>query len=157
MNDPIAHAIGTTAERLAAKMRKGAQRVVLAGGPRTGKTTLAETIGALFGGRVYKTDDLIDSHDWSEASAECARWMKASPGPWIVEGVAAVRALRKWLDLNPTGTPCELVIWMGTPVVRRTPGQETMAKGCATVWNGKPGERGVLARLLDRGVMVEED
>ena len=157
MNDPIAHAIGTAAERLAAKMRRGAHRVVLAGGPRTGKSTLAETIGALFGGTVYATDALIESHDWSAASAECARWMSATPGPWIVEGVAAVRALRKWLDANRTGMPCELVIWMSTSVVTRTPGQESMAKGCATIWNGKAGEPGVCARLLDRGVMVEED
>lgn len=157
MTDTIAETVGRAAERLAAKMQRGAQRVVLAGGPRTGKSTLAETIGALFGGKLYATDDLIGSHDWSAASAECARWMAETPGPWIVEGVAAVRGLRKWLEANPTGRPCDLVIWMSVPVVGRSPGQETMAKGCTTIWTGKPGSPGVLTRLLDRGVMVEED
>jgi hypothetical protein len=162
MTDTIAETVGRAAERLAARMLRGAQRVVLAGGPRTGKSTLAETtlgevIGALTGARVYATDNLIGSHDWSAASAECARWMAETPGPWIVEGVTAVRGLRKWLDANPTGRPCELVIWMSVPVVGRSPGQETMAKGCTTIWMGKDGHEGVLARLLDRGVMVEED
>ena len=157
MTDRIAEEIGAAAERLQRRMERGAHRIVLAGGPRTGKTTLAETIQALWGGTVYHTDDLIDSYDWQAAPVECARWMLETPGPWIVEGVAAVRALRKWLDANPKGQPCELVSWMSDPVVRRSPGQETMAKGCATVWNGKPGETGVCIRLLERGVAVEEN
>ena len=42
-----------------------------------------------------KPDDLIDTHEWSAASAEVARWLD-DEGPWIIEGVAMSRALRKW-------------------------------------------------------------
>src|SRR5208282_4330214 len=96
----------------------------------------------LFGGTVYHTDDLIgrnpnSQEDWSEASAEAARWMKATPGPWVLEGVAAVRALRMYLDTNREGLPCDLVSFMSQAHVSLSKGQQSMAKGCWTIWNGK--------------------
>jgi len=108
-------------------------RIVITGGPRTGKTTRANSSSGIVG-PIRHTDSLVQSHDWSEASEAVSFWFD-EPGPWIVEGVAAVRALRKWLAAHPDGKPCDVVLWLDKPVVPRSRGQEIMAKGCATVWN----------------------
>ena len=117
-------------------------RLVIAGVPRAGKTTLA-------GAGARHTDDLIATHKWSDASDVVVTWFDA-PGPWIIEGVAAVRALRKWVLGRATGAPCDRVIWLGSPRVALTPGQAALAKGCMTVW------REVRPELLARNVHVEE-
>lgn len=85
---------------------------------------------------------------WSEASAEVARWM-AESGPWVIEGVATPRALRKWLKANPgAATPADRIVWLDRPFEKLSPGQETMTKGVATVW------REVLPELQRRGVLM---
>ena len=63
------------------------------------------------------TDD-VKHLEWSAASLEVATWFDA-PGPWIVEGAAAVRALRKWLATNPFITPADAIYWM--PAARGAP------------------------------------
>jgi hypothetical protein len=126
-------------------------RIVICGGPKTGKTTLAGKVAHRIRAReVRHTDELIGVLPWSEDSEEVARWFSI-PGPWIVEGVAAVRALRKWLASHPEGAPCDLVCWLSEPKVPRTPGQERLAKGTATVWAGT--EQG----LRNRGVIIVEN
>lgn len=121
-------------------------RLVIAGVPKSGKTTLANS----FVRPVSRhSDDLIGARPWSWVSTEVATWFDA-PGPWIIEGVAAVRALRKWLVAHPTGKPCDRVIWLDFPWFALTHGQATMAKGCRTIWDG------VRPALVARGVHVEE-
>ena len=119
-------------------------RVVSTGGPRTGKTTLANTYDV----EVRHADDLIGECEWSEVSERVAVWFDR-PGPWVVEGVAAVRALRKWLARCPDGRPCDLVVWLDVPRVDTTSGQDAMGKGCATIWAD------VEAELIARGVQLE--
>lgn len=124
-------------------------RLVIAGVPRAGKTTLAGASARGFEPR--HTDDLIlPSVDWSEVSEIVAsRWFPL-PGPWIIEGVRAVHALRKWLRAYATGVPCDRVVWLGTPRIALTPGQASLAKACTTVWHEtRPG-------LLARNVQVDE-
>lgn len=118
-------------------------RLVIAGVPRAGKTTLA-------GPDAHHTDALIGTRAWSEASAEIATWFDIFRAPWTIEGVAAVRAFRKFLRARGNVAPCDRVVWLDTPRVALTPGQETMAKGCRTVW------REVRPELLARNVHVEE-
>lgn len=117
-------------------------RLCIAGGPKTGKTTLAATLGI----PVKHTDDALDL-GWSEASAEVASWM-SMPGPWVIEGVAVPRAIRKFLAANP-GKPCDKVIWLDMPRVDTTPAQDTMAKGALTVMAQ------ILPELHARGVAFE--
>lgn len=119
-------------------------RIAIAGGPRCGKTTLAATLGA----ELVRCSDDVATLGWSEASAEVATWFDA-PGPWVIEGVALARALRKWLATNPEGAPCDVVHLLNKPYVELTPGQATMAKGCITVWTG------IEAELRRRGVRIE--
>lgn len=121
-------------------------RICITGGPRTGKTTLACTIADEYGDHasttVGHTDDLIDKlkhlgkEAWSAASAEVATWLDA-PGPWVIEGVAVSRALRKWRDAHPgAAPPVDRVIYLSEPHEALTPGQAAMAKGVATVHDG---------------------
>jgi len=122
-------------------------RVVLTGGPRTGKTHLAKS-RVSDGFRVRHTDSLVGVHEWSQASAEVAKWL-GEPGPWIVEGVTAVRALRKWMAANPDEKPADVVAWLHRPLETRSKGQESMAKGCETIWSE------VWPELVRRGVEVQ--
>ncbi len=108
-------------------------RIIIAGGPRTGKSTLAARLGAELGVAPRSTDSLIGTLDWSAASLEVSTWFDAA-GPWVIEGVAAARALRKWLAAHPTGTPCDRIILLDTPHVELSKGQVGMMKGCRTVW-----------------------
>jgi len=145
-------------------------RTVIIGGPRTGKTTLAAALGVGMLD-VRSTDDLIKSGiDWSQQSEQISTWFDV-PGPWIIEGVAVPRALRKWLarrpdgrccerdhdgdgncDRHPRGTerprPCDIAYVLSRPHVDLTAGQSQMAKAVKTVWSI------VLPELLKRGVEV---
>lgn len=114
-------------------------RIVILGGPRTGKTTLADQ---MFGWHklngqsmtLYHTDDIIHL-GWSEASQHVADEWLTQPGPWIIEGVAVARALRKWREAHPgERPPVDRVIRLTEPHVELNKGQSTMAKGEASVW-----------------------
>lgn len=109
-------------------------RICITGGPKTGKTTMANRMSLGATPDVRHTDDLIASHDWSAASLEASKWFD-EPGPWIIEGVAVSRALRKWRDAHPgEPPPVDRVIRLTKPHVELLKGQATMAKGEATVW-----------------------
>lgn len=106
-------------------------RVAITGGPKTGKTTLADRLSELTGRQVFHTDDLANL-EWSEASLAASRWFD---GPeWIVEGVAVPRALRKWLGSNQDSPLDAALVYLRDPVLAITKSQEAMAKGVRTVW-----------------------
>ncbi len=121
-------------------------RILICGVPRSGKTTLAAELERKHGLRARHTDDLIHL-GWSEASAAAADWLDL-PGPWIVEGVAVGRALRKWLA-QASGKPADVVYWLGRERSPLSDGQTSMSAGCWSVWNE------VLPELLGRRVKVE--
>lgn len=102
-------------------------KICIIGWPHTGKTTLAKSLG---GGR--STDEVMDL-GWSEASAEVSTWFDI-PGPWIVEGVAIPRALRKWHERNPDmPPPIDKIIHLHKVHGELTTGQISMGKGIDTV------------------------
>ena len=121
------------------------ERLLIAGGPRCGKTTLADTLAS---GRVVRhTDDLIATHEWSAASEEAARWLDDA-GPWVIEGVTVVRAIRKWLAAHEDGKPADVVVWLNQPFAELTKGQASMLKSCETIWAE------VWPELARRGVYI---
>lgn len=133
-------------------------RICITGGPRTGKTTLAESLELraeyAFEGHAQPqpmmrhTDDLIPM-GWSEASQHVADEWLTQPGPWIIEGVAVPRALRKWREAHPgEPPPVDRIIRLTVPHEPLTKGQAAMAKGEATVWAE------IEQWLLDAGVPV---
>lgn len=114
-------------------------RIAIVGGPRVGKTTLSEELGMKLGVDPLHTDDLIDTHAWSDASTAVAAWFDR-PGPWVIEGVAVVRALRKWLEAHPEGLPVDALYFSATPRVQLTVQQAVMSRGHNTVWLAVRGE-----------------
>lgn len=131
-------------------------RIAITGGPRTGKTTLGDILrveemesGRRLAVPLRHTDDLIGKLEWSDASAEVARWMDA-PGPWIIEGVAVSRALRKWREAHPgEPPPVDRVIYLSEPHVDTTPHQHAMAKGVRKVHDE------IESWLAEHGVQTE--
>ena len=123
--------------------------VVIAGGPKCGKTTAAQRLAPVLGFVVRSTDELISGHDWSSVSAEVATWLPATGA--IVEGVATARALRKWLVGHPDGRPCDVVLLLEQPYQPLNDGQERMRKGCNTVWHE------IASELIGRGVKIVTD
>jgi hypothetical protein len=120
-------------------------RICITGSPRTGKTTLAKRLGVI---PIKHTDDHL-ALGWSECSLHCSYWFDDS-GPFCAEGVAIVRSLRKWLDRNSVGRPCDQLIVLWAPFTPLSKGQHAMAKGVETVLNEIRGE------LLRRGVEIVE-
>jgi adenylate kinase family enzyme len=123
-------------------------QIFIAGVPRAGKTTFGRQLAATLDVALRSTDDLIATHGWSEASAEVAKWFNAPDGQ-VIEGVAVPRALRKWLAAYP-GRPADAVVWMPSPRLTLSEGQETMSRGCSTVFEE------VRPELVKRGVRVVE-
>lgn len=122
-------------------------RVMVIGGPRTGKTSLAASLRVE---PLIHADTLIDAFTWSAVSEELATLM-GRPGPWLIEGVAAVRGLRKWLHEHSQGKPCDLVIVMSEAKVGRTPRQEAMAKQSETIFSR------IIDELVRRGTGLLEE
>jgi len=109
-------------------------RVVLVGGPRTGKSIIAARASERCGRPVRWADALIGELEWSEASALVSQWLD-EPGEWIVEGIATVRALRKWLERNP-GKPLDAtIVHLGAALHQVSKGQLASSAGVATVWH----------------------
>jgi hypothetical protein len=111
-------------------------RVAIAGGPKTGKTTLSERLAGQYGRPVRHTDDLVAQHAWSEVSEIASHWLD-EPGEWIVEGVAMVRAVRKWLATQPVYQVAPepfAVVYLDDAFARLTHDQAAMDKGSRTVW-----------------------
>lgn len=119
-------------------------RIVIAGGPLRGKSTLAQS----FGHPVFCTDAaslarevipgttyLPEGLDWSASSAYVAEHWLTMDGPWVIEGVATARALRKWAESHPTGLPADRILLLPKAVRTCTPKQEGMAQGVHKVWN----------------------
>lgn len=110
--------------------KRMSERVIIIGGPGTGKTTYARQFA-----NVLSTDDLHKAGvSWSDASAEIVAWMN-QPGPWAIEGVAVVRAVRKWLKANPgKPLPIDRVIVMKKQYIAElSPGAAAMGKAHDTV------------------------
>lgn len=112
-------------------------RIVITGWPGSGKSELARELGSKLCITPRATDSLVRTHDWSAASLVVSTWFD-EPAPWIIEGVAVPRALRKWHARNPDSDPPfdRLIVLPHPDEAQRLamkPGQITMGRGHDTV------------------------
>lgn len=121
-------------------------RILIIGSPRAGKSNLAQKLGAILGIAPRGTD-LLKDLEWSQASETASHWFD-DKGPWVIEGTMGVRALRKWLQRNPRGTPADLVLYRDEPFGTLIPGQVSMAKAVKTIFAE------ILPDVVKRGVNV---
>jgi hypothetical protein len=122
-------------------------KTLIIGGPCCGKSTFASSLGA----PVYCTDPrslvkvpkegvtyLPEGLDWSSGSEYVLKNWLSMEGPYCIEGVGVVRALRKWKDSNTKDAPLpfDKIIYFRNqhPSVTRLPGQDAMEKAIATIW-----------------------
>lgn len=136
-------------------------RIVVIGGPRTGKTTyatkLAKELGvhlASTGKRteaecgLVSTDNWMKKASWNDLPDHVIRDLQARES-FVLEGTQAARVLRRWLRDTPDQPKLDKVLVFNRPWVKRNGGQEAMAKGVKTVL------RELLPLLQRAGVTVE--
>ncbi len=102
-----------------------ARRLAIAGGPRSGKSTLtARLLGDSDGRKVVCTDEFMGL-PWSEASAAVVAHCRGL-AEFVVEGVRVPHVLRRGLEVDA-------VIWLDGSRDDLTPGQDSLRKGSRTV------------------------
>jgi hypothetical protein len=122
-----------------AEIAKTSGGVVIVGGPKTLKTTIATLARERFKIKVRHADSLLGTmggppDEWSATSEVVSEWFDA-PGRWLVEGVVTARAIRKWLAAHPDEPVPFTIMVLSTPVQARGKGQASMAASITTVWN----------------------
>lgn len=111
------------AERAFAHALQTYDRIAIAGGPKTGKTTLA---AAVTDRPVIHTDD-HKGMQWSELPPTILALPDLMLERWVIEGVQVGRCLRK--GLKP-----DLVLWLDGAWEQLSPGLRSMEKGCETIF-----------------------
>lgn len=126
------------------------RRIVILGGPRRGKSSLARTfrdqgIPTFCGdprSLVKEPEDnvtyLPEDLSWSDSSQYVVDNWLTQPGPWCCEGVSMVRALRKVViaDRVKDLDGIEIIVANQVPKgVIPTPKQDSMSKAVMTVWS----------------------
>jgi len=91
------------------------KRVMVVGGPGSGKTTLACALGDITGLPVFHVDQIIHKPGWhwrnDDESIEMANAIEAKP-KWIFEGVLSATYANRCAR-------ADTVIWLDLPVTRR--------------------------------------
>jgi hypothetical protein len=122
------------------------ERVLIIGGPGCGKSTFASNMGvphycgdprSLVKRTLPNVNYLPEGLDWSFSSTYIAKNWFPLNGPWVIEGVSVVRALRKWAEVMPNTNPADKIIYFINPHLsfQRSTGQDSMEKAIATVWS----------------------
>jgi len=117
-------------------------KTVIMGIPKSGKTDASGNFE-----NVIHTDNFMFLN-WTEQS-EFLQNLFSLESDFTLEGVAAVRALRKWMSRNK-GKPCEQVYWLDYSFEELSKGQETMAKAVTTIFNE------IEPELKRRGVAIDK-
>jgi hypothetical protein len=120
-------------------------RVVIAGGPRTGKSTLFRKLSLHFDCAVG-TDDYMGL-EWS-AVPDAVIGVLEKHEDWIVEGVQAARVLRRWARDRKNMPHIDVVYYLTEPMAQQTNAHRAMAKSIATVW------KDVAPRLIADGTRI---
>lgn len=132
------------------------RRIVVCGGPRTGKTTISERLQKELGIATLHSSAELESlfpsgvkENWSASSEYASKWFDEESDS-VLEGVRLAHALRKWLKANP-GKPLDADIFLlRQPMVAQRDGQKSMMKAVETVFHEIEGE------LIRRGARVQK-
>lgn len=156
---------------LVCPMPKGpVMRIGIIGGPGCGKSTLAQVHARKLGCLVLCTDTLEQAGGTGRAQTEnvlyapsqfTGQWSPLSQwvsdgwlnraGPWVIEGTALIRALRKWHRARPGELPpVDRLFWRQDPIIDLSPGQHTMLSGHDTIAFGLLDEWPELNDLVQR-------
>ena len=147
-------------------------RIVVIGGPRTGKTTYATKLARQLGvhlastgkrteaeGGLVSTDNYIGRGTWGEVPDHIIKDLRQRES-FVLEGTQAARVLRRWLTQNPDEPRIDKVLVFNRAWVPRNPHQESMAKGVKTVFRDlEPLLKmaGVTVEHMTPPVMTEDD
>lgn len=110
----------------------------------SGKSTLAARTGlphyctdpkSLARNQSDKTNYLPEGLKWGDDSEYIANNWLTMQGSWVIEGVGAVRALRKWALKYPVTMPADKIIVIKGHADAVTDGQFTMGKSVSKIWN----------------------
>ena len=128
------------------------KRVIIIGHPYAGKSTLSRSLGL----PVYSTDTATQSREvYSNvkylpinlkqdqiSDFIVSQWF--SKPEFVIEGVGAVRALRRWANMHPNTMPCDKIIFLKNS--RPFDKHVAMSKAVDTIW----GEiSGIFARITE--------
>jgi hypothetical protein len=140
-------------------------RTIIIGGPSRGKSTLADEIRARSGAPVYCGDPAstvryrypyvtylpegLPFHgDGGGAAWIASNWLTMR-GPWVIEGHALARALKRYLAVDGP-CPADRIVVLDCPAHRvETPGQARMHLGVMTTWS-KIARNSRIAHLVER-------
>jgi hypothetical protein len=119
-------------------------RIVIVGGPRCGKSKLAERLERV----IWHTDDMIMG-SLNDSGVAIAQWFER-PGPWVIEGVTATTALEYWFACNGYRPPCDCVLALWKPVIPLNRVQQNMLRHLRYRWSN------IQASLAQTGVSVRD-
>lgn len=110
-------------------------KICIAGGPHTGKTTLAQALGHELGApwarSTHHTDD-FKYQPWEEQALSVADVIESDESR-IIEGVSVARGLRALLRRDPRHNWCDVLYIMERYKSPVTPAHISMTKGVITV------------------------
>lgn len=99
-------------------------RVAIAGGSKTGKTTLSSQCADR---PIYHTDDDVTT-PWADIPGVVLGKVSKLGTKYLVEGCQVPRCLRKGLEVDA-------VVWLSEPHQMLTPKQQSFNKGIQTTFN----------------------
>lgn len=121
-------------------------KIVIAGGPRTGKSSFARKLNEKLNIPIISTDNYI-ACGWSEAPHKIIEDIIDLPD-YILEGVNSGRTIRKLVEKD-IKLEFDKVYYLEQPMVEYDKkGQAALNKGCKTVWLD------VIPSLDDAGIEV---
>ncbi len=142
--------------------RGALMRIVVIGGPRTGKTTYATKLARQVGAHLastgkrteneaglVSTDNYMRRANWKTLPDVVIKDLRGREN-WVLEGTQAARVLRRWLRESPDEVKVDKVLVFNRAWVPRNPGQHGAAARARRYRGGAHDAAGDDARRMAR-------